>query len=193
MIQLATWARNRERGRFKCGRYGDSTIVEGIFNDDLLNHDVVICGTHRMRHQINRQIRRLLGFRGTTPEVGEKVICLKNCRYKGLRNGTIWSVTKSKLLKDGFVAMTVQDEVGTEVDVIAPDTGFTSVDGNGADLPMQPFAFGYCITCHKAQGSQWDEVMVIDESRVFGFGWNRWRWLYTAITRAAHRVTIARV
>jgi exodeoxyribonuclease-5 len=97
------------------------------------------------------------------------------------------------LLKDGFVAMTVKDEEGAVVEVIAPEAGFTSVDGNGSDLPKQPFAFGYCITCHKAQGSQWDSVMVIDESRVFGFGGNRWRWLYTAITRAAERVTVVRI
>jgi len=31
-------------------------------------------------------------------------------------------------------------------------------------------------------------VLVIDESRVFRA--DRWRWLYTAITRAADRVTV---
>ena len=49
--------------------------------------------------------------------------------------------------------------------------------------------FAYAVTCHKAQGGQWDAVF-IDQ------GWlpeemlndEYWRWLYTAITRAQERV-----
>lgn len=49
--------------------------------------------------------------------------------------------------------------------------------------------FAYAVTCHKAQGGQWDAVF-IDQ------GWlpdeqltdEYWRWLYTAITRARERL-----
>lgn len=49
--------------------------------------------------------------------------------------------------------------------------------------------FAYAVTCHKAQGGQWDAVF-IDQ------GWladdmlndEYWRWLYTAITRARQRL-----
>ena len=47
-------------------------------------------------------------------------------------------------------------------------------------------SFGFCITAHKSQGSQWDGVMVIDE----GIHFDRKRWLYTAITRAKRGLTI---
>ena len=43
--------------------------------------------------------------------------------------------------------------------------------------------WGYAITCHKSQGSQWENVIVYDD----GLGRtveDRARWLYTAITRA---------
>jgi exodeoxyribonuclease V len=43
---------------------------------------------------------------------------------------------------------------------------------------------------HKAQGSPWGSVIVLDESRAFRE--NRWRWLYTAVTRAQSRVTLVR-
>jgi exodeoxyribonuclease-5 len=142
-----------------------------------------------MRHKLNRQIRRRLGFRGRTPEAGERVICLKNDHHKGLRNGTMWTVVKSEGLGDGFVMMTVEDGDGIAVEVIAPVEGFTSFDASGADLPENPFAFGYVVTCHKSQGSQWDSVFVVDESRVFRQ--HRHRWLYTAVTRAAERITVA--
>lgn len=51
--------------------------------------------------------------------------------------------------------------------------------------------YGYCITTHKAQGSEWDKVLIIEE----GFPYDREehkRWLYTAVTRAAKKVVIIR-
>jgi exodeoxyribonuclease-5 len=44
------------------------------------------------------------------------------------------------------------------------------------------------LTVHKAQGSQWDEVVLFDES--FAFREHRARWLYTGLTRAAKRLTV---
>ena len=43
--------------------------------------------------------------------------------------------------------------------------------------------YGYALTGHKAQGSQWDDVVLFDES--YAFREHRARQLYTAITRAA--------
>ena len=50
------------------------------------------------------------------------------------------------------------------------------------------FDFGYVLTVHKAQGSQWDDVVLFDES--FAFPDSRERWLYTGVTRAAKRLTV---
>jgi exodeoxyribonuclease-5 len=50
------------------------------------------------------------------------------------------------------------------------------------------FDFGYVLTVHKAQGSQWDDVVLFDES--FAFPESRDRWLYTGVTRAAKRLTV---
>jgi exodeoxyribonuclease-5 len=44
------------------------------------------------------------------------------------------------------------------------------------------------MTVHKAQGSQWDEVVLFDES--YAFREHRARWLYTGLTRAAKRLTV---
>ena len=51
------------------------------------------------------------------------------------------------------------------------------------------FEFAYAVTCHKAQGSEYDFVVVFDESRLFD---NGSRWLYTAITRAKKKLVILR-
>jgi exodeoxyribonuclease-5 len=188
VIKLATQVR-KERP-LKYGNFGDSAVVDGISVKEMLNFDQVICGTHRTRHSLNAKIRRALGFDGTTPERGEKVIALRNNRKKGLRNGTLWTVIEAGEADDGFVDMVVAPESGgLPVEVSAPEAGFTSYDGAGGDLPGNPFAFGYAITCHKAQGSQWDSVLIIDESAVFRQ--HQYRWLYTAITRAVRRVVVS--
>lgn len=60
--------------------------------------------------------------------------------------------------------------------------------GKNMSLPME-FEYGYAITTHRAQGSEWDNVLVIEE----GFPFDREehaRWLYTACTRATNRLVI---
>ena len=54
--------------------------------------------------------------------------------------------------------------------------------------PYDEFDYGYVLTVHKSQGSQWDDVVLFDES--FAFRETCARWLYTGITRAAKRLTI---
>ena len=51
------------------------------------------------------------------------------------------------------------------------------------------FDFGYALTVHKAQGSQWDNVILYDEW--FNKATLK-QWQYTGITRAAQRVTVVR-
>ncbi|MDZ4239767.1 MAG: AAA family ATPase [Hydrogenophaga sp.] len=45
--------------------------------------------------------------------------------------------------------------------------------------------FGYAITCHKAQGSEWNHVFVKCKSHMNQLTSDYFRWLYTAITRTA--------
>lgn len=59
-----------------------------------------------------------------------------------------------------------------------------------SDEPVCRFEFAYAVTCHKAQGSEFDFVIVFDESWVFGAERNHW--LYTAITRAKKKLLIIR-
>ena len=52
------------------------------------------------------------------------------------------------------------------------------------------FEPGYCISVHKSQGAEWDNVVVIDQSRIFSNDASKW--LYTAITRAKKKLIIIR-
>ena len=59
------------------------------------------------------------------------------------------------------------------------------------DIVPREFTFGYAITCHKSQGSEWDKVLVIEERFPFDKKEHA-RWLYTACTRAAEKLVLVR-
>ena len=59
------------------------------------------------------------------------------------------------------------------------------------DIVPKEFAYGYAITCHKAQGSQWDNVLVLEENFPYTAEEHA-RWLYTATTRAVEKLVIVR-
>lgn len=60
----------------------------------------------------------------------------------------------------------------------------------GDILPKQA-TYGYALTCHAAQGSEFDKVLVIEESFPFDKIEHQ-RWLYTATTRAAEKLVLVR-
>ena len=187
IIHLATLARH---GRpLPLGRHGDSEVLLQC-RGDLTGYDAVICGTNATRRQLNRQIRRQLGFSGPLPMRGEKLVLLRNRHDSGLMNGEVVTVLDTGRVNHGFLTLTVEAEGGTPVEIEAPIALLDQDDSNAAGSQGDPVTWGYALTCHKAQGSQWNDVLVINESSVFR-GSAR-TWLYTAITRAADRVTVTR-
>lgn len=59
------------------------------------------------------------------------------------------------------------------------------------DVIPKEFDYGYAITCHKAQGSEWDKVLVVEETFP-NDQTEHARWLYTAATRASEKLVIVR-
>ena len=57
-------------------------------------------------------------------------------------------------------------------------------------VPLE-FTYGYAITTHKAQGSSWYNVLVIEEKFPFDKEEHA-RWLYTAVTRAKAKLVLVR-
>lgn len=204
IIQMATTV--REGGKLALGDYGVSRVIERarLKPDEALGADQLICGRNTSRRRHNRRYRALKKFEGITPVIGDKLVCLRNNRDLGLLNGGLWTATavppkakkaagkKPRNPNPRIVSMTVESEdfAGIDLDVLVPKEFFT---GDEKDLNpryrrvFQEFDFGYALTCHKAQGSQWDDLIVFDESDVFRE--HASRWAYTALTRAAERVT----
>jgi exodeoxyribonuclease-5 len=67
---------------------------------------------------------------------------------------------------------------------------------NFSKIPRQfkpnEFDYGYAITCHKAQGSEFDKVLVFEEFMKGDTSEKHRRWLYTAVTRAAKKLVLVK-
>lgn len=59
------------------------------------------------------------------------------------------------------------------------------------DIVPRQFSYGYAITCHKSQGSEFEKVLVLEETFPFAKVEHA-RWLYTACTRASEKLVLMR-
>lgn len=176
--------------------------------------DQILCGKNATRRMINSQMRSLLGY-GEEPQKGDKVICLKNywdtetTMNDPLINGMIGTIEDVKIGIDEGV-------LGRKMKMtFSPDFNSSTVELGNIDYKLikegnpsqqkQPFVpgrryarntnkmfefdYGYAITVHKSQGSQFNKVLLFEEKM------NREmhaRWLYTAITRAVDKIVIVK-
>lgn len=186
----------REGGTLDLGDHGAATVIRrnAITAERILAADQVLVGRNKTRHLYNKRIRELRGYTFPTPEVGEKLVCLRNDKAKGIQNGGLYRVTRVKDPKGAFLKFDLAPEEAGGRRRIAASVLPAFFEGGEDALPFQlkrrsdEFDYGYALTVHKAQGSQWDDVVLFDES--FAFREHRARWLYTGITRAAERLTI---
>lgn len=162
----------------------------------MLEVDQVITAYNNARKSINKELRQHYEFDKRSILVeGEKVICLRNNREDGVYNGQMFMVTKVWNVGEATLQADLFAEDGTPYRGMKMLTrGF----GGGFDekkerLPkgVNLFDYGYCITCHKSQGSEWDSVLVLEQYAPSNL-WDMNRWRYTAITRAAKRLIYVR-
>ncbi len=181
----------RQRKELEVGSYGNCAVhAQGTPMAEIAKMaDQIICGKNKTRHAANRRMREFLGHTRDLPVVGDRMVCLRNNHQLGLLNGQIWIAAEDAQDGGETYALTAYNE-DKEADVQTFEVWAQEpawYDRNEAE----EFDYGYALTCHKSQGSQWDHVMVMDEGWVFRQ--NKHRWLYTAITRAAERVDIVKM
>ena len=176
----------------------------------LLGADIVICGVNRTRHALNQKMRELKWGDAykDNPMNGDKVLCLKNQwttlsdTEDSLINGAIGTLNNiqfsdDKKLGTKMTADFLSDTNGLfsklNMDYKLITTGESTVNQYNyrnftkRERPME-FSYGYAITCHKSEGSEYEKVLVYDEP--FGDADMKRRWRYTAVTRATKQLVV---
>lgn len=189
ILRIATGLRNRQLPAID----NDMVVPWGsIEPEEALTFEQILVGRNRTRKAANDRVRGLKGIADSDiPVSGDRLVCLRNDHEVGLLNGSTWTVDECYDPGDEFIDLIVTDGAET-LAVQAHKHHFMVKDDR--PLPFwirkeaQEFDFGYALTVHKAQGSEFDSVLVFDESDAFGN--DRFRWLYTAATRAANRLKL---
>lgn len=173
--------------------------------DELVAHAgedaQVLCAFNSTRTGTNARIRKELGFSGELPQIGEKVVCRFNQHGFGIMNGEQGIVIGYKLIEmdrhedKEFVYDRNEDEdngqrivlkslsSGKTLECRFEPRSFSSDPDTFKEYAKKPGAFdyGYVLTVHSSQGSEWEKVLVIEET-LRGIPYNRL--MYTAVTRA---------
>lgn len=191
----------------KMGKYSDSVYViskDMISDKMLLKSDVVICHKNSTRDNLNNYVRHdLLHINQSYPTINEKMICRQNNWNKiihndiSLINGLIGYVTKVNLesynkrsINIDFRPEFLKNEQFTDIAI-----DYKYLNSNAKEKRMQgrsyynKFEYAYAITCHLAQGSEYDKVLVYNED-IYDREFYR-KWLYTAITRSSNCLILA--
>lgn len=198
ILRVATMARKDQD--IPAGDYGDDCEVRELDRESqqlVYRTDTqVICGIHRVRWAYTQRLRARLGFKGRRIFTGERIICCKNDHDLGLFNGGLGVVLAPPIVKpkSKHLIMAVQmDDLPDPIEVEVHPYLFTQHFTGPSPKPdlhkgVSEFDWGYVLTCHKSQGSEWPHVTVIDDSA--SFREDSAKWLYTAVTRASQGLTL---
>jgi exodeoxyribonuclease V len=195
IIYLATQVRNGIMPDY--GEYKSSRVIEKMSSKDALEADQLLVGRNVTRYDMNRKIRKLKKLDPDSPVVGDRIICLQNDKDLGIFNGGIFEIQQilSTKYKTNFLHMRLESQDEDRLPIMVKvHKSFFMDDVPKPDWKIlkgsQQFDYGYCLTGHKSQGSQWENVTILDESWCFRD--DRWKWLYTCITRASEKITLVR-
>lgn len=173
IIQVATAIRT--------GKRYDDVDQYGVKDDELSSFETVLCYSNAKRFALNERIRNYRGFEGP-PRVGERVVMAKTDYDIGIFAGEVGTITEVQR----YLYRVLFD--GQEEDVGLGYCKFMEL----GESPYQSeykgkrcLDFGYAITVHKAQGSQYDSVLYWDERRADA------RHRYTGATRAINKLVMA--
>ena len=217
IIKLSGIARNQ--GSIPFGIFSPSVMklqrndpkTWDLFNGINWGEDTIaLCALNKSRVGFNEMIRKNLKFKGNDLYPGERIICLKNNKYSNIYNGQLGMLMLQNLEAPDILEVCVQMDGEQEIyngliykkvfgkeqydDVFNMpkdrEKRLQSIIRNTNFKSLDFFDWGYCISVHKSQGSEWKRVVLFEE-RSYHWGPEYYsKWLYTALTRAQEKLMI---
>ena len=193
----------------KRDEYGDKIRIirryDRVDYDELFTEpDIILCGTNNHRDKLNNHIRSYIYKRTQEyPIIGDKLICRKNDWSRCIGDNIYLTNGLVGYVEDIHLETLHKDSIDIDFrPEFIPDDSFDNVtlDRTYLNLPykfkkeygglLNRFEYGYAITCHLAQGSEYKHVLIDTSDIYFGTKTRVKQWLYTAVTRASEKVTI---
>ena len=190
------------------GVYGKSSVIgKADLNNYILKEaDVVLTASNKLRNEINTMFREQITpvRKLDAPNLGEKIICRRNNWKKSiddviyLTNGTVGTVTyvdiesfdgnKIKIdFKPDFLQKKFKNLFIDYKRMFENPGGKQEMKKGSRKIDV--FEFAYAITTHLSQGSQYNNVVFLNERTHFNKETYK-KLQYTAITRAIDKITI---
>jgi len=181
----------------------------------LPKNGVAICHRNSSRLELNRRIREHKKLSDRSLHDGEPLLVLRNSYQLQRFNGEVlrfdewkrspgqqwkvWDHWKQQETSSSFgVGLVEGQECSLSPQAVfgrCENVGIAALElvSNfkiGRDIPYLHCSFGYTLTAHKCQGSEYSDVLVVIERSVQPFTLEGRRWIYTAVTRAKENVSI---
>ncbi len=160
--------------------------------------DQIIVGYNRTRVKVNREVREALRYDADQPVPDDKIICLRNNHQEGLYNGMGFKVLAvEEDSRDDCLKLDIADDLGNEyLGVRAFRNQFNQEKTERLEMyqiraGINLFDFGYAVTAHKSQGSEYDSVLALEELHPDSFE-DHHRWRYTVVSRAKKNLVYCR-
>lgn len=190
--------------RLSRGQSEWSDLLPYVEFEAVDNYDLLLAWRNQTRWQVINILRALRGLPADQPQEGDKLISVANTYEAGVLNADELTVNGPIVPSTNLGAWRIPTaEAGV---VTAWKRGFQDHEGEkwaasqsrrkGTDICA--LTFGECMTVHKAQGGEWDNVLVVDDLNAM-----RWAfkdeprgintWAYTAVTRAAKKVDFIKI
>lgn len=159
-----------------------------------------ICMSNKDRVLWNSRVRKALGYPEKRLVEGDKIIVLKNNKFYSAFNGQVFTIQKIHTTegeREGEHPRIYTVSFVEREGVVDISSSYFDVEKPVAPLtkPIRELLYtdyGYALTCHKAQGSQYSKVFIENPSWMLKkMGKESYcRWMYTAITRGVHEASI---
>lgn len=161
------------------------TLNKEIF----LSADQLLVGRNITRRDWIDRYRNHKELPEFTIQKGEKIICLKNNQKLSIFNGMIGEIESDLHLEQGRFFDQIKFDGKENIDIWIGDFAGLDPIKHKVDMmrEINRFDFGYAITVHKSQGSEFDTI-VLNNEPIGRSNLEQWRWLYTGITRARKKV-----
>ena len=207
ILELATLIRRGRGSEFSSWNDDVQYVREDIHDAarwaSIDDDRVCLTWTNRVRQAINAKCRDIRGY-GVDLVADDKIIVTRNNHQIGVVNGDVFTVASVQAIAirgQGMLRFAkVTTGSGIELLVATNFIGEKHKDlmrrAHGIDKKLKAILvsidYGYCLTVHKSQGSQWQNVRFVECASLRNYRDKNFkrRIRYTAVTRAQEQLSV---